>query len=200
MSFMSKKQQLFSFALLLLLSISAIFALTVYDDPNSTENEWRVRNFDLLDSSKKHVRLQDFKGRWVLTFFGFTRCPEICPTALYDVTDLLVSLGPNANALQPIFISVDPEYDTPEVLNRYMANFDDRIIGLTGSISQIDAAKESFGTFSRKHYLEDGSYTVDHSAAWSLINPQGLFVRVFTSQMPPLEIASRIEAIMGGAQ
>ena len=108
----------------------------------------------------------------VALFFGFTQCPDICPTTLLDMSNDLLALGERANAIKMIFVSVDPERDTPEVLNEYLGSFDPRITGLTGPIDSIRALASTYGASFRKVPLENG-YTVEHSPAVFLIGRDG---------------------------
>jgi cytochrome oxidase Cu insertion factor (SCO1/SenC/PrrC family) len=106
--------------------------------------------FSLVDHTGKAVTDEDFAGKWQLVFFGFTYCPDVCPTTLNDVSVVLEELGDDAEQVQPLFISVDPERDTPKVMADYVANFDPRIVGLTGSPEQVEAAAQAFRVYYAK--------------------------------------------------
>jgi protein SCO1/2 len=106
--------------------------------------------FSLIDHTGKPMTDEDFEGKWQLVFFGFTYCPDVCPTTLNDVSIVLEELGAEADQLQPLFITVDPERDTPEVMAEYVANFDPRIVGLTGSPEQIEQATQAFRAYYAK--------------------------------------------------
>ena len=117
----------------------------------------------------------DLRGKAHAVFFGFTSCPDVCPTTLFELSTLLKELGPSGDELTPIFITVDPERDTPEVLANYLSAFDPRIIGLTGTEAEVEAATKAFKVY-RAIPLEDGRYTMDHSAVVLLMDDAGEFV------------------------
>lgn len=122
--------------------------------------------FSLVELTGKPVTDEDFAGKWQLVFLGFTYCPDVCPTTLNDISVVLEQLGDDADEVQPLFITVDSERDTPEVMADYVANFDPRIMGLTGSPEQIKQAARAFRAYYAKVEQEghaDG-YTMDHSA------------------------------------
>jgi len=131
--------------------------------------------FALVDEDGKPRTWADFRGKPVAVFFGFTHCPDICPTTLGELSVLLADLGPRSDDLQVVLVSGDPERDTPEVLNAYLQSFDPRIVGLTGSEAEIDRAFSAFKAYRRKVTTEDGDYTVDHSAGVYLYNEDGGF-------------------------
>lgn len=116
---------------------------------------------------------RDLVGRPFVVFFGFTHCPSVCPTALFELSEILRAIGSAADQLTPLFISVDPERDTPEVLSSYLESFDERIVGLTGTTAQVRAAAEAFRASYQKVPLQDGEYTMDHSAIVYLMNRTG---------------------------
>lgn len=153
----------------------------------------------LQDSRGRMIGNEDFPGRFQLITFGYTYCPDICPTTLAAMTLILGQLGAQAARLQPIFITVDPERDTPAVVARYTGYFDARIVGLTGSLPLVHAAADHFKVRYRK-YAEPGAapgtYSVDHSAGMYLLGPDGNFVARFAYALPPPEIAARIAALM----
>ena len=132
--------------------------------------------WSLIDHHGQPVQPDDWSGRPIMVFFGFTWCPEVCPTTLSDISGWLEELGPEAEHLVVALVSVDPERDTPEVLADYLSYFDPRIIGLTGSAEQISKAAADFRVFYRKVPLDDGDYTMDHSAGVLLFHPNGHFV------------------------
>lgn len=116
----------------------------------------------------------DLRGRPFLVVFGFTDCPSICPTALLDLTNLLADLGPAGDRLKVLFVSVDPERDTPDQLRRFLASFDPRIIGLTGETVDTAAVAHAFNAVYEKVYDRNGNYTVDHSTKLYLLDRYGL--------------------------
>jgi protein SCO1/2 len=151
-------------------------------------------DFELVDQTGQTVRDEDLRGKWQLVFFGFTSCPDICPTTLTNITAALEELGPAADKLQPLLITVDPERDTPAVLKNYLAPFDPRILALTGTPEQVGAALRSFRVYASKHPLDGGNYTMDHSAFIYLMDLQGAYATHFAPQVPVEEMIERIRA------
>ena len=158
------------------------------------------KDFTLRDTAGATVTLDSFKGRWVLMFFGFTSCPDICPIALWNVGQTLEAMGPAAKEIQPVFITVDPARDTASVLKDYLANFGDNIIGLTGTPEEIKTVTTRYQASFRKRHTDDGSYTMDHSTAFELISPDGIYVRAFRPDETPLEFAKTLLTIMSEAK
>ncbi len=155
-----------------------------------------VKAFELINTEGMMVTPASFAGKWSLLFFGFTRCPDVCPTTLIDMGQLLERLGPHAENIQPVFISVDPEWDTQERMADYMKNFDPRIVGLTGTIEQVRQAAKNYSVFFRKVPLENDGYTIDHSAALYLLNPEGIYVRPYSWQDGSEDLAQKLSAVM----
>jgi protein SCO1/2 len=146
--------------------------------------------FTLIDQNGKTVTDADFRGKPFLVFFGFTHCPDVCPTTLYEMSEVLKELGPDANKTAALFITVDPERDTPEELKRYISSFHERIIGLTGSEAAIDAVKREYRVFARKVPGKDGDYTMDHTAVVFLMDKDGRFIAPFNLSRSAAEAAA----------
>jgi protein SCO1/2 len=146
--------------------------------------------FHLEDQNGKPVTDQDMKGRPFLVFFGFTHCPDICPTTLFDVSQVLKSLGPDADRTGALFITVDPERDTPAVLKDYLSNFDPHLRGLTGDQAAIDAAIKAYRVYAKKVPLDGGDYTMDHTALVYLMDKNGQFVTPFDVKRPATAAAA----------
>ncbi len=154
-----------------------------------------VKHFSLIDQAGRSVDDATYRGRWMLVFFGFTRCPDVCPTSMIYASDLLKSLGPLAETLNVAFVTVDPERDTPEVLKEYLENFDPRIIGLTGSAEQIAAVTKTFGVYYAKRKIEgQDDYAMDHSTAFYLVGPEGGFRRAYNLQRGADQMTADIRA------
>ncbi|MEP0337146.1 MAG: SCO family protein [Alphaproteobacteria bacterium] len=152
--------------------------------------------FTLTDHHGRTVTEQDFHGRWQLVFFGFTFCPDICPTTLSVMAQVLDTLGDDAKRLAPLFITVDPERDTPEVLAEYVGAFHSNIIGLTGTSEQIKQAAKSFRVFYGKTEKVEapGGYVMGHSGYMYLMTPDGSYDAVFSENLhPPEKIAAEIQ-------
>jgi protein SCO1/2 len=134
--------------------------------------------FTLEDGNGKQVTDRDFRGKYMLVYFGYTFCPDVCPTTLNGVTEALEQLGKKAERLQPIFITVDPVRDTPEVMKRYTAAFSPRLIGLTGTPDQIAKVAQEYRVYYAAHRTGPGpnDFTVDHSSILYLVGPDGKFI------------------------
>jgi cytochrome oxidase Cu insertion factor (SCO1/SenC/PrrC family) len=154
--------------------------------------------FSLVDHTGKPVADEDFEGKWQLVFFGFTSCPDVCPTTLIEVSAILEELGDDAQQVTPLFISVDAERDTPEVMAEYVANFDPRIVGLTGSPEQIKQAAQAFRAYYAKVEQENqpDGYTMDHSAFLYLMDPEGEYATHFSPSDEPVPVAEEIRAYL----
>jgi len=136
------------------------------------------------------------KGRPFLVFFGFTHCPDICPTTLFDMSQMMKALGPDADRTSALFITVDPERDTPKVLKDYLSNFDPHLRGLTGDRAQIDAAIKEYRVYAKKVPLENGDYTMDHTAVVYLMDKGGRFVAPFSMNRTPEAEAADLRRYM----
>lgn len=140
--------------------------------------------FELKTHKGQTLTNVDLAGRPYLMFFGFTYCPDICPTTLSELTSLMEELGPNADRFTPLFITVDPERDNQQVLAEYMTAFDSRIIALRGSPEQTDTAVKAFKAYYQKVPLEGGGYTMDHSAGVFLMGADGKFISMMDMHEP----------------
>lgn len=139
---------------------------------------------------------EDFRGKWTLVFSGFTNCPDICPTTLAEIAQVMDDLGPQANAVQPLLISVDSERDRPEALAEYVPQFHPSILGLAGTPEQIEAAAASFKIFYERVPEESApdGYTMGHTSQVFLFDPDGGFVRLYGYGMPAPEITTDLRA------
>lgn len=167
--------------------------------PASPEPAALLPRYLLRDPQGRAVTIEDFRGRFQLVTFGFVSCPDVCPTTLLEFKQVLALLGDEANRLQPIFITVDPERDTRDILREYTAAFDARILGLTGSPELGRRAADSFRIEYEK-VREPGArpdnYTMNHTAGMVLLDTQGRFLARYAYAMPAGEIAQRIRAAM----
>ncbi len=153
----------------------------------------------LMDVQGRAVTHEDFRGRFQLVSFGFISCPDVCPTTLLEMKQIMESLGDQAARLQPVFITVDPERDTREVLREYTAAFDQRILGLTGSPELVRRAADSFRVqyeMVREPGAASGNYTMSHTAGMVLLDTRGRFLARFPYAMTVGEIGERIRAAM----
>ena len=174
----------------LLLLLTCVLTLAACDRPQAPKAAFAntdvtgldyAKSFSLTDQNGKQRTLNDFKGKVVLVFFGYTHCPDVCPTTLSEMTGIMKALGPDADKLQVIFITLDPERDTPELLASFVPAFDPSFIGLTADQATIDKVAKDFKVFAQKVPSKDGkSYTIDHTAGSYVFDQQGnirLFVR-----------------------
>src|SRR6266852_9327091 len=136
--------------------------------------------FTLVSTNGENVTDQSFHGKWLLIFFGYTSCPDLCPTALANVSVALEKFGPDTSQLQPLFITVDPQRDTRDVMANFLKSFDARILGLTGTQAQIDSVTKEYRVYVALDKPERGGddYLVEHSAYIYLMDTQGTFVNV----------------------
>ena len=136
--------------------------------------------FKLTDQDGHQVTDRDLKGRPFLVFFGFTHCPDVCPTTLFEVSEILRALGPDADRTRALFITVDPERDTPPVMKDYLSSFDRHLSGLTGDPAAVAAAAKAYRVYYKKVPLDQGGYTMDHTAIVYLMDKEGRFVAPFS--------------------
>jgi protein SCO1 len=136
--------------------------------------------FTLTDQNGRNVTDQDFKGKPFLVFFGFTHCPDVCPTTLFEISEILRTLGPDADRVRALFITVDPERDTPDVMKDYLSSFDPHLSGLTGDPAAIAAVAKTYRVYFKKVPLDQGGYTMDHTAIVYLMDKNGRFVSPFS--------------------
>lgn len=155
-----------------------------------------VPRYLLQDVNGRAVTPEDYRGYFQLLSFGYTFCPDICPTTLTEMAAVLKDLGPLAQRLRPIFISVDPERDTFKVLREYTAFFDPRIIAMSGSPALVSRAADNFKVRYQKVPREDGNYAVDHSAGMYLLGPDGAFVKKFAYGTSAATLAAEIRQLL----
>lgn len=152
--------------------------------------------FELTDHNAKRFSSEALKGRPYLVFFGFTHCPDICPTTLQELTNHLSDLGPKADELTPLFISVDPARDTPENLKSYLSSFDKRIIGLTGTEDEIKRVATLFRAYYEKVKAADGDYSMNHTASVYLFDRTGALVSTLNWQEKPATRQAKLEKLL----
>jgi protein SCO1/2 len=146
--------------------------------------------FALTDQNGKTITDRDLKGHPFLVFFGFTHCPEVCPTALADISDIFDKLGPDADKVNALFVTVDPERDTPQALKDYLSSFNPRLIGLGGDAAALADVAKAYRVYYKKVPLKDGDYTMDHTAIVYLMDRSGRFVAPFSLKRRPEEAAA----------
>jgi protein SCO1/2 len=147
--------------------------------------------FTLTAGDGGSVTDADLKGEPFLVFFGYTHCPDVCPATLAEISDVLAKMP--AKPIKALFITVDPERDTPAIMKDYVSNFDPRIVGLTGDRAAIDKVERAYRVYARKAPQDNGDYTMDHSAIVYLMDSKGRFVEAFNLDRKPEESAKELE-------
>ncbi len=156
--------------------------------------------FALVDPAGHTVTDRDLRGRYLLVYFGYTFCPDVCPTTLTAIAGALDRLGPQAAHVQPVFITVDPARDTPKVVGQYAAAFSPRILALTGAQPAIDKVAAEYRVYVARHADDGkGDYTVDHSSIIYLMGPDGHFIAPIAADEPAKAMANDIARHLGGA-
>jgi protein SCO1 len=188
------------FAGLVILGAGAFLALSLHETPRGAAGTLLASAiggpFRLVDQNGKTVTDADLKGKWSLIYFGYTHCPDACPTALNDISIALDDLGSQRNEVRPVFITVDPERDTPEVLKSYLTAFDAPILALSGTSEEIAQAAKDYRVYYAKHPEAGGDYSMDHSSVIYVMDPQGRFTASFTQENSPEEIAARLKKLL----
>ena len=152
--------------------------------------------FQLASEGGKTVTDQTFRGKWMLVYFGYTHCPDACPTSLSNIAGALDKIGAKSAKLVPVFITVDPERDTPAASAEYAKAFGPSFVGLSGSTEQIAVAERGYHVYSAKHPTKDGDYSMDHSSIIYVMDPQGRFVTTFSTETTPDEMAKRLDGLV----
>ena len=187
-------------AALVILGAGVFLALTLRDNPRGAAGTVLASAiggpFRLADQNGKTVTDADLKGKWSLVYFGYTHCPDACPTALNDISIALEDLGTKRDAVRPVFITVDPERDTPEALKAYVTSFDAPILALTGTPEQVAQAAKGYRVYYAKHPEAGGEYSMDHSSVIYVMDPQGRFTASFTHESTPEQIAERLKKLL----
>lgn len=141
--------------------------------------------FQLTDQTGQAVTEQNLKGKPSLIFFGFTHCPDVCPTSLFEISEVLRAMGKDAGRVNAYFVSVDPERDTAAAMKEYLSSFDPHLQGLTGNAEAVAKVISSFRVYAKKVPLKDGDYTMDHTALIYLMDRDGKFVSPFNLKRAP---------------
>jgi protein SCO1/2 len=151
--------------------------------------------FQLVDGNGRVVTERDFRGKWMLVYFGYTHCPDACPTALQDMANAVDLLGKKKQDLAILFITVDPERDTPAVMKEYVSAFEAPIAALSGTPEQVAKAAREYRVYYAKHKTQDG-YDMDHTSIIYVMDPQGRFVANFTHESSPEQIAAKLRTLI----
>jgi len=185
---------------LLIMGAGAFLVLSLHETPRGAAGTLLASAiggpFRLVDQNGKTVTDADLKGKWSLVYFGYTHCPDACPTALNDIAIALDELGPQRSAVRPVFVTVDPERDTPAVLKSYVTAFDAPILALSGTPEEIAQAAKGYRVYYAKHPEAGGDYSMDHSSVIYVMDPEGRFTASFTQENSPEEIAERLKKLL----
>lgn len=150
--------------------------------------------YRLINQDGKSVSSADFHGRYQLIYFGYSYCPDVCPTTLGVIAEALRKLGSDQDRIVPIFITIDPARDTPHILKQYMAAFGPRFVGLTGSASQISAAEKEFHVYAKKVAIKGGGYGLNHSSVIYLMGPKDQLVTFYDELISPSALAKDLRS------
>ncbi|MER2267791.1 SCO family protein [Methylobacterium oxalidis] len=172
------------------LSVLAVVTLVPERAPVATSSVGGP--FTLVDQNGRTVTETDFSGATHLVFFGFTHCPDICPTTLQQISDVLTALGDRARTMKVAFITVDPQRDTPASLKTYLESFDPRITGLTGSPEQVAAAVKAYRAYARRVPTQGDDYTMEHTALVYVMDGRNRFLGALNLQRPADETAREL--------
>lgn len=158
--------------------------------------------FELVAQDGQPITEQAFRGKPTALFFGFTHCPEVCPTTLFELDGWLKQVDPDAKGLQAYFVTVDPERDTPEILGRYISNVTDRVKGIAGDPAKVAEVIKGFRVYAKKIPLDeakpDGDYTMDHTASVFLLDAEGRFKGTIAYGENPETAVKKLENLMKG--
>ena len=149
--------------------------------------------FALIDHTGKPRTDEDFRGKLLLIYFGYTNCPDVCPTTLTMMSQVMDRLGGRASRVVPIFITVDPDHDTPQLMKQYLSSFGPRFVGLTGPKSHIASVSYKYRVYARKVPQPSGGYAVDHSSVIYLMDPNGKFATNYDNSQGPDEIVADLK-------
>ena len=184
----------------LVLAAGALVALELHDATRGAAGSLLAPAiggpFKLVDQNGRTVTNTELEGKWLLVYFGYTHCPDACPTALNNIALALSQLGPEKSSVRPVFITVDPARDTPQVMKDYVSAFDAPILALTGSAAAIAQAAREYRVYYAKHPEQGGDYSMDHTSIIYVMDPKGRFTASFTGEDPPQAIAARLKKLL----
>lgn len=182
-------------ATLVAIAVLGLVAFMLTSSPDRPRAALIGGAFSLEDGAGKAVSDQTLRGRPFLVYFGYTHCPDVCPTELARISDMLGQMGDRS--IPALFITVDPERDTPKIMQEYVSSFNPAIIGLSGSRQAIDDAEKAFRVFARKGGSQaDGDYSMDHSSIVYLMDKNGAFIEAFNVERPPKDAAKDLERFL----
>jgi protein SCO1 len=185
---------------LMILGAGAFVALELHDNSHGAEGTLLSAAiggpFKLIDQNGHTVTNTDLKGKWLLVYFGYTHCPDACPTALNNMALALSDIGADKNEVRPVFITIDPERDTAPVMKDYVSAFDAPILALTGSDTAIAQTAKEYRVYYAKHPEPGGDYSMDHTSIIYVMDPKGRFTASFSGEDPPDQIAARLKKLL----
>ncbi len=191
----SRPLAILAVALLVLVSLAGLAAYWATSSPERPRASLIGGAFALQDGEGKTISDQTLRGRPFLVYFGYTHCPDVCPTELARISDVLTQMGDKS--IPALFITVDPERDTPKIMGDYVSSFNPAIVGLSGSPQAVEAAEKTFRVFARKGEKQtDGGYSMDHSSIIYLMDRNGAFVEAFNVERPPKDAAKDLERFL----
>lgn len=177
------------------LAVAVVFGIATYF--GSTRTEQPGRAFALIDSNGARVTDRSFHGHWLIVYFGFTHCTDVCPVHMLKLSKALEVLGAQAAQVRVAFITVDPERDSAQVLHSYLRGFGPKFTGLTGTQPQIDAAEQTFRAYAEKRpAAADGSYAMNHSSSFYVLDPNGHFRRQISAEAGIPDLAATLRSAM----
>jgi protein SCO1 len=183
-----------------ILGTGAFLALELRDNPRGAAGALLGSAiggpFKLIDQNGNTVTNTDLEGKWLLVYFGYTHCPDACPTALNNIALTLSDLGAEKKDVRPVFITIDPERDTSQALKEYVAAFGAPILALTGNAAAIAQAANEYRVYYAKHPETGGDYSMDHTSIIYVMDPKGRFTASFTGDDPPEQMAARLKKLL----
>lgn len=202
-SLLPSRPKLIAAALLILAALAlAALALTRWPEngPAGTGTALIGGPFSMVNQKGETVTEKSFEGHYTLYFFGFTFCPDVCPTQLQVLSASLKELGPDAAKITTVFVSIDPERDTPKIIAEYIANFDPRLVGLTGTPEQLAVMAKAFHVYYKKEIdpKDVRNYSMDHSSILYLMGPDGKFAKHFPYTTDAKALASSLKKVLEG--
>jgi protein SCO1 len=191
----------FLLAALVFVGAGAFLAFELREGPRGVARTWLGREiggpFRLVDQNGKRVSDTDLRGKWLLVYFGYTHCPDACPTALNNIALTFRDLGGLRNEIRPVFITIDPLRDTPPVMKAYVASFDAPILALTGSAAAVAQAAKAYRVYYEKHEEAGGDYSLDHTSLIYVMDPNGRFAASLDSEETPAQMEERLKQLLG---
>jgi cytochrome oxidase Cu insertion factor (SCO1/SenC/PrrC family) len=186
------------FLLIAAMALATLSLLMVKDPVSGSGKALIGGSFTAINHKGEPVTEKTFAGKYMLVFFGYTYCPDVCPTELQVMTAALQQLGPAADKITPVFVSIDPDRDTPEVMAAYVSNFDPRLVGLTGTAQQITALAKTYRVYFAKveNKASPADYLMDHTSIVYLMGPDGSFQKHFTYSTDAKVLADEIRQVI----